>query len=110
MDTLIEAGFDVTARGDHASMEQIQEQGQLDLVVLVLEPDTSQTGSYCDQLRNEYPRLPILVIGDDPGGWGIHGLVNAQRLYEQVAFVLTGSNRVRQVLPPLIPSVWHGVE
>jgi hypothetical protein len=110
-DALIAADFDVDLRLGSVPAEQIQDEGPLDLVVLILEPDSERTANYSDQLREASPALPILVIGDSPGGYCIRGRVGPEtmRLYKTVSSLLTGSNHVQEVPPEMIPSVWHSV-
>lgn len=101
---LEKAGYEVRLRNDWIKAEDLDHEGDFDLVIIALhERDLKQAAAYSDRLTKSKPTLPILLL-TDTGVFAPKGTLSKSletgdpvELMRRVASMLAGSTHIHEL-------------
>lgn len=101
---LEQAGYEVVLRDNHIEAEDLDHEGQFDLVLLTLHRKKfEEAAAYSERLRKRKPSLPILLL-TDYGAFVPRGTLSPQvetgnpiEMLHEIAGMLAGSSHIREM-------------
>jgi DNA-binding NtrC family response regulator len=101
---LANRGYEVDVRADYLAAEELGGESTYDLLIVALHKGPKDAAVYADRVAQKTPSLPVLLLTDmgvyvPAGILSRHiGTGDPAALLRQVAVMLTGSDKVKELL------------